>query len=71
VYHGQGISKAAISAAGQQVTIRVRNTTYRAITRYIGHYMLWSGAGERPVKISRSGTYFFRICGEKKENIQL
>jgi hypothetical protein len=31
VYHGQGINKAAISAAGQQVTIRGQNTTYSVI----------------------------------------
>ena len=32
--------------------------------------MLWCGADERPVKISRSGTQGFRICGEKNRVIQ-
>lgn len=31
VYHGEEISKAARSAAGQQVSVRVRNTTYCVI----------------------------------------
>ena len=69
VYHGQGTSKAAISAAVRLVTGQGWNTTYSVFISWIHRYILCFRAAGRRCMERRSGTSFFRIW-PGKERIQ-
>jgi len=71
VYHGQRISKAAISAAEQQLTGQGRNTTYGMSSRQKGgsEHRIWpAGAAAHRSGPGRSGTMSFRIPGEEERD---
>ena len=69
VYHGQGISEAVFPAPARRVTGKVHNTTSGSNSSWLSRYILCCRAAARRREGRRSGTYFFRISGEMKNDL--
>ncbi|KJX16038.1 hypothetical protein SG74_23020 [Enterobacter hormaechei subsp. xiangfangensis] len=67
VYHGDGISKAAISAAARRVTARIINTTYRRnAAKRVAYVVFWCRCAPAGLKQIRNYLFSDLRSGEEE-----